>query len=251
MAHWNFHRNVMSVRLLSELAIELGTTADFLLSGSGLSKDQLAESELLISAQQELQVIRNLVSTSSQKPALGIIAGTRYHFTVFGALGFAIVSSRTMRSALDVALQHFHLTFAFTRFVVSECDSGINVQLIDNDIPAELAQFIIERDVAALITVARDLYDLQPMVTRVTFKCAPPADISNYCSFFNVEPEFSASENCVEFDRTMFDRPLPRANELAHAAAVDQCRLLLESRRGCSACQGQNGVYGRVYAQDG
>lgn len=216
---------------MAELAAELGMTMELVLAGTGLNRDQLSQPNLLVSAQQELQVIRNLVARLGDRPALGIRAGTRYHFTAFGALGFAVVSSRTMRSALDVALQHFHLTFAFTRFVVSDEDNEICVLLADEEVPVELAQFIVERDISALITVARDLYDLEPVLSQVTFKGIAPADLSAYEAFFRVRPEFGAAVNCVKFDRALFYEHLPRANELAHAAALDQCRQLLEARK--------------------
>jgi hypothetical protein len=46
--------------------------------------------------------------------------GTRYHFTTFGPLGMALMSSASIREALDLALTYFTLTFAFTRFDVSD-----------------------------------------------------------------------------------------------------------------------------------
>ncbi|MBN58521.1 MAG: AraC family transcriptional regulator [Oceanospirillaceae bacterium] len=232
MTQWNFQRSVTSVRLMCEFATEQGISIGSLLAGTGLGQHQLLEPNSTVLAEQELRVIANLVATLGDAPAVGIRTGMRYHFTAFGALGFAIVSSRDMRSALDVALQHFHLTFAFTRFEVVEDGEDLCVYIHDENLPKDLAQFIVERDVSALITVARDLYDLRPMTRRASFKTSAPCDVSIYESLLSTSPEFGCSENCVRFDRSIFGNPLPQANELAHSAAIDQCRQLLELRRG-------------------
>ena len=49
--------------------------------------------------------VANLVDALGDEQALGIDAGRRYHFTAFGALGFAMVSSQTMREAMTIGLR--------------------------------------------------------------------------------------------------------------------------------------------------
>lgn len=238
MPQWDFRRSITSMRLLTQLALDLGMTHDEALAGTGLALEQLSDATMVVSAQQELRLIRNLVASHGDLSGLGILAGQRYHFTAFGALGFAIVSSRSIRSALDVALQYFHLTFAFTRFEVADTDDMTCVVLDDTEVPNDVAAFIVERDMSALITVARDLYDLEPMLSVVSFSSPAPADLVAYKNFFRLVPHFGTESNQVSFDREKMNRHLPQANELACASAVEQCRQLLsvsKVRHGLSA----------------
>lgn len=231
MPQWDFGRNVTSLRLMAELAADHGMTVRDSLAGTGLRQAQLSDPELIVSGQQELRMIRNLVTRLGDLPALGLEAGRRYHFTAFGALGFAIVSSRSARSALDVALQYFHLTFAFTRFVVTDSAVETNVIVDDTEVPQEVARFVVERDITALITVARDLFSMEPMIRSLAFRGARPRQIAAYEKMFGVKPAFGADANRVVLDRRTMERPLAQANELAQRAALDQCRRLLEARK--------------------
>lgn len=227
-----FQRSVISMRLMAELGMELGIAMPDILRHTGLSQSELLQPDRLVSRQQELQLIDNLVAQAAGQPALGIKAGQKYHFTAFGALGFAVVSSRNIRSAIDVGLQYFNLTFAFSRFVVSDTANETQVLLVtDDDVPQHLAAFIVERDMAALITVARDLYDLQPMLLGIRLSQPCPEQAQIYSHFFRVLPEFAAANNMAVFDRSKLEQPLPQANELACMTAMAQCHQLLESRK--------------------
>lgn len=232
MIQGEFQRSVISMRLMAELAMTYGVALPALLRHTALQEAQLLQPDMLVSRQQELQLIENLVTLAGEQPALGIKAGMKYHATAFGALGFAVMSSSNIRTAMAAGLQYFKLTFAFSRFVVADREHEIQVELtVDEDVPRYLAAFIVERDLAALITVARDLYDLEPMLLQVQFKHATPEHIFDYQDFFRIRPQFNAGSNRVVFDRARMLQPLPQANELAYQAALAQCQQLLEARR--------------------
>src|SRR3546814_1350189 len=62
MPKWSFQRNVTSMRLMAELAVAHGLTMRAVLSGTDLDEQQLGDPEHLVSGEQELQLIRNLVN---------------------------------------------------------------------------------------------------------------------------------------------------------------------------------------------
>jgi len=230
MTQWNFERSVTSMRLMAELAADHGMPLRASLAGTGLHENQLADSTVVVSGQQELRLIGNLVEYLGEVPALGIEAGKRYHFTAFGSLGFAIVSSPTARSALDVALRYFQLTFAFTRFLVMDTDTETHVTVDDSEIPEPLRRFIVERDMAALITVQRDLFSSVPALKSLSFRGVAPPYADLYEKFFGVQAVFGAKNNLAVIDRASLQLPLVQANELALNVAEEQCRKLLDAR---------------------
>lgn len=219
------------MRLMAELADEYGLSAGQYLAGTGLRQVHLSDPKTIVSGEQELRMIRNLVERLDDVPGLGIEAGARYHFTAFGVLGFALVSSRTPRGALDVALQYFPLTFCFTRFLVTDTDFETRVLVDDAELPDDVVRFVVERDITALLTVARDLYTLGPILRRLQLRSLPSARVTDYENWFGVKPLFGCDCNLVTLDRPRIERPLPQANELALHAALDQCSKLLEARK--------------------
>lgn len=230
MFEWDFVRSVTSMRLMAELAADHGMALPASLMGTGVTQQDLDDPSVIVTAQQELRMIRNLVENLQHVPALGMLAGSRYHFTAFGSLGFAIVSSPTARSALDVALGFFHLPFAFTHFKFMDAQEESMLTLDDTGIPKDLQRFIVERDLRALVTVQRDLFSFNAPLKRLSFRFSKPAYASDYAEVFGVEPIFDAPFNEAVMDRSVMLLPLPQANSLAQQAAVEQCRRLLDGR---------------------
>lgn len=230
MSQWEFERSTQSMRLMAAFAVEHGIAMADVLAGTGLQEDELTDPAVVVTAQQELRLIRNLVACLPQIPALGLQIGARYHFTTFGVLGFAIVSSSSMRHALDLALQYFHLTFAFTRFLVSDSETQTTVTIDDTDVPEDVRQFIVERDAAALISVQRD-FSSEPILISLNVSFPSPPNISVYENFFGLQPNFNMSSSFAVLDRLLMERPLLLSNELALHMAEIQCRQLLDSRK--------------------
>lgn len=230
MANWQFSRSITSMRLMAELAQTHGMTLTDSLRDTDVTLGDLENPGAVVSAHQELQMIRNIVAQLSDVPGIGLEAGSRYHFTSFGALGFALVSSPTLRDALDVALGYFKLTFAFTEFHVTDVGDDTLIRVDDAGLPVELRQFILERDIRALVTVQEDLFPGMKIIRRATFAFADPGFGPLYKQVLKVRPEFGAPHNLAVLDRTQLLKPLPQANPLAQKVAIEQCRQLLDER---------------------
>lgn len=231
MLQWEFQRNVTSMRLTAEMAAAAGVPLRESLAGTGVSPRQLTDPDRVVSGQQELRLIRNVLAHLDGHTALGLRAGQRYHFTAYGSLGFAFASNRSARSALDDALRYFNLTFSFVRFVVSDSMRETRVTVHDDEVPADVAAFVVERAITALVTIGRDLYDTAPQLLRLDLRAAQPADDGVYREFFRLKPRFGADRNVVVFDRKELEQPLALANEPARQTAIEQCRVQLETRK--------------------
>ena len=230
---WTYERSIHSVRLMADFAAEFGVSHQQILKGTGFEQQQLLDPNTLVTGQQELQLIRNLVEKFGQRPLLGLEIGTRYHFTTFGSLGLALISSANIREALNFALAYFPLSFAFSQFLVSEQAETQSVQIeivVDEGIPKTLWPFIIERDVAALITVQRDLMQ-DDLCQKVVFSFPLRGEMQPYTALFGVTPEFGGSKNLIVLNAEKIDQKLSMANELVLHAAEEQCRQTLDKRQ--------------------
>ncbi|ENX34169.1 hypothetical protein F889_02833 [Acinetobacter colistiniresistens] len=230
---WTYQRSIHSVRLMADFAVERGLSYEQILKNTGLVQQQLLNPNMLVTGQQELQLIRNLVEQFSERPALGLEVGSCYHFTTFGSLGLALISSANIREALDFALAYFPLSFAFSQFEVTEYPETQNIQIdikVDAGIPQILWQFIIERDVAALITEQRDLIQEQ-LCQKLVFSFQPCGEVDTYREVFGVTPEFGGSKSYIVLNAEKIDQKLSMANELVLHTAEQQCRQILDQRQ--------------------
>jgi len=231
METWDFQRGISSMQLQAQLGVERGLSLAACLDGTGLTPAQLADPAALVSAQQELRLVRNLVRGLAQVPGLGLEAGTRYHFSAYGILGFAIVSSPNLRSALEVALRYLNLTYAYNRITAETADGEMRLLFDDSAIPEDVRQFLLERDAAAALTLQREMFSSSLVPLRLSLRGRRLAYAAQFTRLFGVEPRFGAARNELAMDAAVLDAPLPQANESSRSMAEEQCRKLLAARK--------------------
>ncbi|MCU6500531.1 AraC family transcriptional regulator [Rugamonas sp. A1-17] len=231
MGNWDFARSVGGIRLLADLGASHGLAPREVLAGTGLRQRDLDDAGCVVSAEQELRLIRNLLRHLRQVPALGVAAGLRYHYSTFGSLGFAMVTSRHSRQALDVALRYFNLTHAFTRFEATDSEHETAVTIDADHVPEDVRRFIIERDAAALVAVQRELIVVSDALRRVELPFPAPGVTAPYERAFGLLPRFGAGRTVVAFAREQMLLPLPQANDLMLKYSEEQCVRILERHR--------------------
>jgi len=236
-------RSATSAQLLARFGVEHGVSLEIALGGTQLTPTVLDDPAAEITALDELGLVDNLVRSlggSGERALFGLEAGTRYHLTSYGIWGFALMSSRTLRSAIDLALRYVDLTFAFTRIGLVERRDEARLVIDDSDIPELLQHFLVDRDMAAIATIQRELVAVVPPLREVSMRHRPPDDDARYREVFGIAPRFDAPENVIAFDAAFLDVPLPQANEHTARLCEQQCRELVHARRA------REGVAGRV-----
>jgi AraC-like DNA-binding protein len=239
MVDWNIPRTPTSVQVLVRLAAEHGVPAEVCLRGTRLDADRLQDASAEVTARDERTVITNLLGALGHPDDIGLEAGKRYHLTTYGIWGFALISSPTLRSAIDVGLRYLDLTFAFSRVTTRETDHEFQFVFDTPDIPLSLQRFAVERDAAAIGVIKRELLGGPVSALRVSFTFPPPSRPDRYTEAFDVTPQFGADENVLAFDPASIDLPLPQANEHTAALAQAQCRDLMEQRQARTGLSGQ------------
>ncbi|MDT7805489.1 MAG: hypothetical protein QOI78_8922 [Actinomycetota bacterium] len=225
---WDFPRGTASIELMTRFAADRGLAAGRLLSATSLSPDLLADPAAQVDARQELAVVRALVALDGSDAA-ALELGRRYRVTTFGIFGFACISSPTLRDAMLFALRYFDLSFAFCiPHVVTEGDRII-LELDDRRVPADVARFLVLRDLSAIFTVMRDLLP-EIALDDLTFR-HDASTVDAYVTAFGVEPRFGADACRATLDPAFLSLPLPQANEQTVALCAAQCEVLVARKR--------------------
>ncbi|HET9420447.1 MAG TPA: AraC family transcriptional regulator ligand-binding domain-containing protein, partial [Nocardioides sp.] len=146
---WGFPRAVAGVALLVRYAEAHGVPAARALAGSGLPAERLAPDHM-VTAAQELTVIRNLRRTLGE---VGADVGRTYRPESFGVFGFALLGSRTVLDAMNVALRFIDLSYAFAIPRAELNDDRVVVTVDGSGLPADVRRFLVERDATAIRTV--------------------------------------------------------------------------------------------------
>lgn len=227
---WNV-RGIASVRWLVHLASEQGVPAHECLHRSAIPCEVLEDALREIEVSQELTVVRNLLRHLGHVPGLGLEAGRRYRPTGYGVLGHMLLSSSSLRSAVESAVRNLDLTFAFAGYRTESLPAKCQVLLDDGAIPEDCRQFLIERDATATMAIMRHLLQEPLPARRVTFRFARPPYAERLEEFFQGPVIFGAAENALVIDDVWMDRPLPQSDEPTARLCEALCRELLDRRR--------------------
>ncbi|HET6151783.1 MAG TPA: AraC family transcriptional regulator ligand-binding domain-containing protein [Marmoricola sp.] len=208
---WDFPRHVGAIAVLVEHAVATGTTAREALAGTGLSVRDLADAEGVVTADQELRVVRNLQRCASQQTRSPVVLGRRYRVETFGIAGYALISSRTLLDAMNFALRFVDLTFTFSiphaRIDGSGPGATVVIEAYDDTLPADVRRFLVTRDLAAIEAALRELL----------LGALPTA--------------FDVARGSVRFPAAYLEAELPRSSPAALALAEELCAELAMQRR--------------------
>lgn len=223
-------RTVVSVKILCELGVRLGSSRGALLTGSSILPAQLDDPHLEIDPDQELQVIHNLVRLHGKVPGLGLMAGTQYHLNTYGVWGYALTSSPTFHQAVELGLRYLDLTFAFAKIHLRQSEGLASVVLEVEHLPPALRPFVVERDSAAIQVLQRELFGASLPLFSMEFAFSPSAPLSEYESVYGCTPRFNVDQNQATFDAALLNLPLPKADSRSGHAYEAQLEALLSRR---------------------
>lgn len=228
---WDFARGVAGVAVLVGVGERHGVDAARLLSGTGLRAGELGDHEREVTAAQELRVVRNL--RSALPGVAGVEVGRAYHVSTFGILGFALLSSPTLGAALEAALRYIDLsfTFAIPRAVVE--GDVVVVEVDAHRLPADVRDFLVERDLAAIHAVAGELLGTPLRPVAVELEAAGPSTdgSSGRVDAFGTRPAYGCARSALLISAADLATPLPQANAQSRAMAEALCRDVVSRRR--------------------
>ncbi|WP_034278584.1 AraC family transcriptional regulator, partial [Haloechinothrix halophila] len=226
MPDWDLPRSPASALLLVQLGREYDVDPERSLRGARLTLAQLHDPATEVTADQEMRIVGNLLAAVPDDVALGVDAGMRYHLTTHGIWGFALASSSTLRSAIAIGVRYVDLTFALCRIYRDDTDTPARLMFDGSRVPSEVRRFFVERELASVVHLARQLLSEPDARFRVHFSHTAPPSTTPYEAAFGALPEFDATASYVELDDAVLDRPLPQADAHAAALAEKQCREL-------------------------
>ncbi|NUP07803.1 MAG: AraC family transcriptional regulator [Polyangiaceae bacterium] len=211
---------------LAELLKRWNLPQEALFHGLGLDREALADP----AARMSLDVVERLVARARELTGgapLGLYLGMQMRASGHGYVGFAAMTSATVREALDLAVR-----FAPTR------TTAIQLRLVDEGSTAALviderADFGTARDVV-ISAIAIGLWQMACALTerelggRLDFAFAEPPNWS-FSTDMRQNVRFGQPCNRLVFEPSLLDLELAPADPAARRLALDQCETALSS----------------------
>lgn len=232
-ASWDFPRSADASRHVLQTAEAHGVDAMSILAGTGLTQAQLADPAVEVQGGQELAMVRNLLRHVDDSTGLGLETGLRYNLANTGILGYAFLTSPTMRDALAIGLRFAALSSTFLDITVHESAGDLVLDLDGSQIPSDVRRFLVERDLAAIAHVAPLLIGGRGSDAEVKVELHEtefPLDLLA-ASGLSFTVDADAPRTALTFPGALLDQPMPAADPATAAMCIAQCEVLLERRR--------------------
>lgn len=222
-------RTPYAARTLVQTGLDHGLTAEDCLRATGLA--HLADDDLHVQEGQELQIARNLITALGDRPGLGVDAGRRTTLGLLGPWGFAVLTSPTFGDALTLAYRFEVLVPGFLEPELTGDAAEVRIVLSDARIPADVRDFFLERDLAAIAVLVPALVDDVPpgrLETRLegeraaALRAVLPASV-------RLEP--GRPRTVLAFPVAALTQPMPQANAATREVCESALNDLLDRRQ--------------------
>lgn len=226
---WDHPRSPAAARILVDVGLDHGLTAEACLAGTGCCRaelDVLAEVPAVV----ELTITRNLIRHLGDRPGLGVDAGARFTFGSLGIWGFAVLSSPTVRDVIRVGVRYVELTFAFIRPRREDRGDEVAVICDDREIPADVRSFLVEREFSKIATLLPFTQGPRHAVRLETAFDGRRGEMLRE-RLSGIDVRTGQPHHALVFDKSILDDPLPQSDPATARVLEQQCAELLEARR--------------------
>ena len=229
----SLNRPSTSLRLLCDEAAKHGISEGACLEGTSVSVADLNNPNAVHSTTDEIRAIENLVRLAPENAGLGFAVGLKTHVHAFGIWGFAILTSPTLRAAIETSINYARLSFLIAE--LSLVEEGGEAQLVfdTSGIPRIARRYILERHLVISVKFIRDVLQ-QPGFSDFEARLMDDdADYPSKVAAFKPVPIKMGQEiNALVFPSAILDMPLPKSDPVSLQFCLDQCKTLLEQQSG-------------------
>lgn len=206
------------LEFLLDAALRAGVDLSTALVELGVSNDDLENPQSRIAMSVEDHLIR-IALKSSNDPLFGLHMGEAIRPRFMGELGYASMSSATLRDAIELMIPFMKVTteYATLRFEWRNDDLWLIWESDMEQLPTYPMR--IDANFAAAITFGRWILGQSYNPERIHFRHPAQGDQQEYRRLFNCPIAFEQPENAIVLSTTLLDLPLRDADPDVHKLA--------------------------------
>lgn len=213
--------------------VGMGIAVSRLLEGTKIEYGWLDEEDAFITYPEYERIILNALDAAGDG-AIGLKLGRTVNLAVFGAFGYALMSSRTLEDAAKVFLKYQDLPGQLTRISMTQSGSE-RVMRFDPLYPFEgrILTYAMEEVLSTTYYGMVFLVNQAVGLKEVCVGYPEPEHAGLYGEMFCCPVRFGAGENLMRMNAGIFDLPVRTANQNVYEYCTQFCEDMLEGLRKC------------------
>lgn len=206
-----------------------GFDAETVLASTGVIAARLEEPGYLIDLKQCQAVIGNMLRLSNE-PGLGFDVGLQADLGHLGIVGYAAMSSKTMRETFGLWAQFSPSLVGVTSqlSILREDADSLTFAFAESLSPGEVYRFSVEELLGMFYAFGGLLAGERPSVTQLTLSYAAPPNAQRYQDLFECPVRFNSERTTATVTSRWLDKPLPTNNEEFNKICLQHCGQILQ-----------------------
>ncbi|MGH3724183.1 MAG: AraC family transcriptional regulator ligand-binding domain-containing protein [Mycobacterium sp.] len=230
---WDYRRVTAATHILIEVATERGLDRRDCLRGTSITVEDLTDTTTEIEASEELAVIRNILARLGDHPGFGMEVGSKFALGNYGLFGFAMLSSPTLRAAIEFGCRHIQLANVFSNITFDESGEQGLIRFDSSDTPPDVHDFLVEREIATIRAIVPSLFNkvTDELLTQCQFDLVLSKERGSRVRLPAALPlKYDQADTVLRFPRWVLDSRPPQAHAPTAELLEAQCQDLLRAR---------------------
>ncbi|WLG82050.1 AraC family transcriptional regulator [Pseudomonas sp. FP1911] len=210
------------LRSLADLIVQLGLDPNRLCLGLGFNIADLANPQSRVSIRQAcLMIKRALDMTKGRDRGLGLDMSTTESIASMGLVGYAMLTSATLGSAIALGIDMQKQTGALLSFENLESPGHITLQVTCPFHEPEILTFLVEEAFGVFLNVARTLAGPAFSPSSIELSYPRPAYAAHYENLFRCPVHFDRKDNLFVCAKHWANTPIGTHNALSNRQVME------------------------------
>jgi len=210
-----------------EILESIGYESEQLLFKTGLVREKLEDIHCELTKESENQFYHNILDLVDNK-LIGLQLGEGFLPQKYGLFGYACLSARTLRHAIQFATHFYQLTFTYFTFDFKVYGDEAEF-IITNPIPTDfqVLHLLIDRDISAAVVALTEMVGFDCPSIRVELPHSGHGQQQKYRNYFGCEVLFNQPKAKLIFNSNILDKELPNSDPATSDYFLQQCKMLI------------------------
>ena len=245
------HYPPYKLSVLAEVMGEHGFGIETVLRGTGLDGRSVDDPRTRTSIGQYLVACANVVRLTAD-PNIPFIVGKRMHLSAYGAYGFALLCSATVRESFNLAVQYHALatpTIKIAWYETVDYFTWVVPRQIPVDASPEVKRFLVAQQLAQHYLHVKEIVGPDCTPLRATLALTSAGDDEVFEQHLECPVSFGHTSNELIYTRSILDQIPQMTNRVTAALMRENCESLLEESDELSDVPGE--VFRRMMEKPG
>jgi len=214
------------LRSLADVSADLGIDANRLCIGLGFDVADLSNPQSRVSFRQaSLMIKRALDMTKGRNRSLGLDMSAHESIASMGLVGYAMLTSATLESAIELGIAMQKHTGALLNFEKIENAGSFSIRVICSFHEPEIQTFLVEEAFGVFLNIARTLLGEEFTPTSIELSHPRPAYAAQYEQLFKCPIRFDQKDNTFTCDARWAKKTIATHDSLSNRQVMELLQM--------------------------